>query len=186
MGIVELLVLSLALAADAFTVGAAVGLQHSSPRQIFRLSFHFGLFQSLLSLIGIIAGAFFVSYIEQWDHWIAFVLLVLIGGRMIMGGGDKDDSKKEAADPTKGGRLIGFSVAVSIDALAAGIGLGAVGAPVALATIVIGVTAGAATAISMKMAGEVSKRFGGRLEPLAGIVLIVLGIKIVAEHTGLL
>lgn len=185
MGIFELMVLSLALSADAFTVGAAVGLQHSSPRQVFRLSFHFGLFQSLLSLAGIVAGAFFAGYIENWDHWIAFALLVLIGGRMIAGLGD-DDEKREDADPTRGSRLIGFSLAVSIDALAAGIGLGAVGAPVALSTAVIGITACAATAISMKMAGEVSRRFGGRLEPLAGVVLILLGIKIVIEHMGYL
>ena len=83
MSPVEILLLAVALAVDAFTVGAAVGLRHRAPRQVFRLAFHFGLFQALMPLIGALAGGALFELVAAASHWVAFGLLLFVGGRMI-------------------------------------------------------------------------------------------------------
>jgi len=79
----EIFLLAVALAVDAFSVGVAVGLKHKRPRQIFRLSFHFGLFQALMPLLGALAGTLLLRWVRQWDHWVVFGVLAALGGRMI-------------------------------------------------------------------------------------------------------
>ncbi len=122
MSLYEILLLSLALAADAFAVGICVGVNHHRPRQIFRLSFHFGLFQALMALAGMLGGRLLLELIQVWDHWLAFGLLAFIGGRMLLGDGS-GETKAAKRDPTRGGSLVGLSLAVSMDALAAGVGI---------------------------------------------------------------
>ena len=179
----EIQLLALALAADAFSVGAAVGLRHRGARQLFRLSYHFGLFQSLFAGMGLLAGGAFVSIIKDWDHWVAFGLLTALGIKMILGAFRKDEKKQgEQRDPTRGMSLIGFSTAVSIDAMAVGIGLAALHAPHALALALIGLTSAVATLIAMLLSGGIAARVGGRIEPVAGLVLIGIGVKILIEH----
>jgi len=180
MSVVEIILLALALAVDAFSVGAAVGLTHRQPRQIFRLSWHFGLFQALMPLVGALAGTFLERFVEQWDHWIAFGLLASVGGRMIHGA-LRGDGRRYDRDLTRGLTLIGLSVAVSIDALAAGMTLALEDVPIAVPVIVIGLVAGALTAVGMLIAGRVPERFGQRCEIGAGVVLIGLGAKILVE-----
>ena len=184
MSLLKIMLLSLALAADAFSVGAAVGLKHTAPRQVFRLSWHFGLFQALFAGLGVVAGSVFVRYIAAWDHWVAFGLLVFIGGKMIVesvrGGGDEED----AGDATRGLSLVGLSAAVSIDAFGAGLVLAAVGAPLALSIACIGLTSLAATAAAMTLSGRIAARAGRWIEPAAGAVLIALGVKIVLDGYG--
>jgi len=182
---IKIILLSLALAADAFSVGAAVGLTHTAPRQVFRLSWHFGLFQSLFAGLGALAGSLFVRYIESWDHWLAFGLLLFIGGKMILesrGGGKQE---RAARDATRGMSLVGLSTAVSIDAFGAGLALAAVRAPMALSIACIGVTSLAATALAMKMAGGIAAFAGKWIEPAAGAVLIALGAKILLDGLGI-
>lgn len=181
MSLLEIFLLALALAADAFTVGATVGLRHRNPMQILRLSFNFGFFQSLMSLAGALAGAAIVSRIEKWDHWLAFALLAAIGARMIHNS-FRESSAEKNVDPTTGLSLLALSVAVSIDALAAGVGLGAARAPILLSVITIGVVASAATMLAMILAGSIRAWTGKRCEFAAGLVLIGLGIKILIEH----
>jgi putative Mn2+ efflux pump MntP len=179
----EIQLLSLALAADAFSVGAAVGLRHRGPRQLFRLAFHFGLFQALFAGIGVLAGGAFVSVIKDWDHWVAFGLLAALGIKMIRGAFRKNEKQQDGGhDPTRGMSLIGFSTAVSIDAMAVGIGLAALHAPMALALALIGLTSLVATLAAMLLAGGIAARLGPRMEPAAGLVLIGIGIKILIEH----
>ena len=182
MSFIEIILLSLALAADAFSVGVAVGLNHGQLSQVFRVALNFGLFQSLMSLTGITAGGLFLVYIKQWDHWVAFILLLIIGAKMILNYFRPGDAKKKASDPTKGVQLIGLSLAVSIDALAAGVGLAAVNTPIILAVATIGIVALIATLISMLLAGNIGAKLGNRMTPVAGVVLIVLGIKILFDH----
>ncbi|MFH1538491.1 MAG: manganese efflux pump MntP family protein [bacterium] len=181
MSFSEILLLALALAADAFSVGAVVGLRHRGAGQIFRLSFSFGFFQSLMSFAGIAAGAALASRIGKWDHWLAFALLAAIGTRMIYNSFTERPARREV-DPTTGIVLLALSVAVSIDALAAGIGLGAARAPVAFSVATIGLVASAATIASMRLAGRIQARFGSRCEFAAGVVLIGIGVKILLGH----
>jgi manganese efflux pump family protein len=179
---VEILILSLALSADAFTVATTIGIRHRRGRQIFRLTFHFGLFQSLLALIGALAGTFFVSLMSDYDHWIAFALLVFIGLRMIHGALKNNPEKLANLDLTRGVPLIGLSLAVSMDALAAGVGLPAVGGSFWLAVVLIGVTAAAASLVAMLLAGRMPEHLGKRLEIAAGLVLIGLGFWTLFAH----
>jgi len=180
----EIVLLALALAADAFAVGAVIGLRHRQPRQFFRLSFHFGLFQALMPLLGILLGGL-LSQFTNVDHWISMGLLVLIGLRMIaetLRGTEPD----EAIDYTRGLRLIGLSLAVSIDAFAVGITLGAARAPLAFSVTAIGIVAALATLLSMLAAGRVPLRFRRWSGLAGGLVLIALGVKIVLEHEGVI
>jgi len=177
----EILLLALALSADAFSVGAVVGLEHRAPRQIFRLAWHFGLFQALMPLAGALAGVALVDRIAAFDHFVAFGLLVAVGGRMICGScGEKEPGKQR--DPTRGLTLIGLSLAVSIDALAAGFTLAVERAPLVLSVVVIGLVAAIATVVGMLFAGRVQRLVGRRCELFAGLVLIGLGTKILVEH----
>jgi putative Mn2+ efflux pump MntP len=183
--IFEILLLALALSADAFSVGAVLGLRYRRPRQIFRLSFHFGLFQALLPLLGAFLGEYVLTHVARWDHWIAFGLLAFLGVRMIRAGSGGRERRAESIDLTRGLSLIGFSLAVSIDALAAGITLPAMGAPIVFSVAVIGVVAATATLAAILLAGSIGKRMGSRVETAAGVVLIGLGLKIVADHQAL-
>jgi putative Mn2+ efflux pump MntP len=177
MSFLETFILALALAADAFSVGAAVGLRHRLPRQIFRLSLHFGIFQSLMAFLGWLAGRILLTYIGWWDHWLAAGVLVLLGLRIAWEGW-RDGHRAGTVDLTRGFAMVGLSVAVSIDALAAGIGLAALQAPPVLAIPLIGVVAVAATVTSMLLAGRVGRHLGRWCGLLAGVVLIILGIRI--------
>jgi putative Mn2+ efflux pump MntP len=181
MSWIEIILLALALAVDAFTVGAAVGLTHRKKGQIFRLSWHFGVFQALMPLVGALVGRSLERFVAPFSHWLAFGLLALIGGRMIRGalrGGERRFDR----DLTRGLSLIGLSVAVSIDALAAGFTLGLRQESIALPVLVIGAVAAALTAVGMVVAGRLGPRLGKGCEIVAGVVLIGLGVKIVIEH----
>ena len=178
----EIFLLSLALSADAFSVGASVGLLHRLPRQLFRLSFHFGLFQSLLALAGALLGATLLVYVENMDHWIAFILLAFLGLMMIYKSIFNEEEDVSNIDLTRGFQLIGLSIAVSIDAFAAGVSLPTVKAPIIAAIGMIGIVSGLATFFGMIIADHVKSRFGKRIEIVAGLVLIALGIKVLFDH----
>jgi len=183
MSFAEIFILSLALAADAFTVGAAVGLRHRGARQVFRLSFHFGLFQALMPLLGLLAGGVFIDFIADWDHWVVLVVLSLIGVRMIA---EAFKSESDTVDPnldyTRRFHLVGLSLAVSIDALGAGVGLAAARAPVALSVVTIGVVATAATVVAMLLADRISRTVGRWSAAVGGLALIGVGVKMFVDH----
>lgn len=182
MSFLEIVLISVALAVDAFSVGSAIGLNYRKAAQVFRVAFHFGLFQSLMSFAGVVGGKYFLSLIKQWDHWVAFALLSAIGIKMLYDHFRKEKEDVRATDPTAGLHLIALSTAVSIDALAAGVGLASVNVSIALTVITIGVVSFIATAVSMVVSGGVGSRLGKRMMPVAGLVLIGLGIKIVFDH----
>jgi len=182
MTYLEITLLALALAADAFTVGSVVGLNNRSVRQVFRLSFHFGLFQALMPLIGYYVGSLFLSLMESWDHWIIFTILTMLGIKMIVGASKKNVHSKRIIDLTKGKNLIGLSLAVSIDAFAAGISLTVSQASLFLSVIIIGIVSSLATLVAMVLAKLVAGRIGNRGEIIGGLVLIGLGVKILLEH----
>jgi manganese efflux pump family protein len=183
MSLFEIILVALALAADAFTVSLAVGLRHRRPRQVFRLSFHFGLFQALFPLVGACLGFLLGGWIGSWTHWVSFGLLLFIGGRMLFEALFKKEARTKA-DLTKGFHLVGLSVAVSIDALAVGFTLGLRDVSIVLAVTIIGVVTWGLTLIGMRLAGKLPAALGRRMEALAGLVLIGLGIKMLLENSG--
>ena len=181
MSTLEILLIALALAVDSFSVAAGVALTHRSPRQIFRLCFHFGLFQALLALLGMTTGKLFFELVKHVDHWAAFVLLSWLGVRMLSDGG-RGLRRGEAADLTRGFSLVALSLAVSIDAAAAGVGLAALAAPPAKTILLIGVVSALASLAAFGLSGTLRHKIGAQAERIAGIVLILLGIKILLEH----
>lgn len=181
MSLPEIIALAFALGADAFTVGAAIAVTHNRPRQIARLSFHFGAFQAIMPLMGALLGSLLRSFIEPWGQFVAFGLLLFIGAKMVSDafGSASEEEWTARADPTKGWSLIGLSFAVSIDAFAAGFTLVVEKAPVVLSVSIIGIVAASMTVIGMLLAGPVSAWIGKRCGLVAGVVLIFLGTKAV-------
>ena len=183
MDAITLTGLALALAMDAFAVALGTGAVLSSltGRHLFRLGFHFGLFQALMPVIGWLAGRTIIQWVSAWDHWIAFGLLAIIGGRMIYEAFG-DEEKSDERDPTRGANLILLSIATSIDALAVGFSLSVIGVSIWMPSLVIGLVAGVLTVIGMLIGGRIGYRWGSRVEVFGGLVLIAIGIKILIEH----
>lgn len=174
-----LLGLAIGLAMDAFAVAVAAGmvLDTVTPRHVFRLGFHFGLFQFMMPVIGWVAGTQLAGNIKQYDHWVAFLLLAYVGGRMLWEArGER--SERNASDPTRGLKMVTLSVATSIDALAVGVSMAFMGVSVWLPSVVIGVVAGTLTAIGIGFGSRIGSRWGRWAEVAGGIVLIGIGLKV--------
>jgi putative Mn2+ efflux pump MntP len=210
MGFPTILFIAIGLAMDAFAVSiaASICLATVSSRQIFRLSFHTGFFQFLMPVIGWYLGASFSSYIADYDHWIAFTLLALIGAKMIResfedkhcetesvcdadSNADSDNTrnnacaalKKSVKDPTSGFSLLFIAIATSIDALAVGVSLAMLKVDIWYPAAVIGVVTMLMSIAGMKIGERLGTKFGSRMELTGGIILIAMGVKIVIEHT---
>lgn len=175
--------LALALALDAFAVAVTVGmvLPRLSFRPVFRLAWHFGLFQFLMPVIGWAAGLTLQRWIEAYDHWVAFGLLVLIGGKMVR---ESFEIKKveNQADPTRGWNLVILSVATSVDALAVGLMLALLGVSVWGPGVIIGVVAATLTFLGLHLGRKLGHCLGARMELIGGLVLIGIGLKILISH----
>jgi putative Mn2+ efflux pump MntP len=176
--------IALGLAMDAFAVSIAVGLslQRVGARQTFRLAWHFGLFQALMPVLGWIAGLTVADLISAVDHWVAFGLLLAIGGRMLYGSLREGTAPEVARDPTKGASLVVLSVATSIDALAVGLSLAFLRVDIWYPAAVIGVVAGALTTVGLQLGGRFGSWFGRRMETVGGVVLVLIGARILVEH----
>ena len=185
MNILVILGIALALAMDALAVALGLGLslKPATGRQTFRLAFHFGLFQFMMPVVGWAAGETLVRRIERYDHWVAFALLVFVGGKMIFEAFRLEkELGPERPDPTRGISLLVLSVATSIDALAIGLSLAALRVAIVFPAVVIGIVAFAITVLGMKLGPALGKVIGRRAELLGGAVLIVIGLKILADH----
>jgi putative Mn2+ efflux pump MntP len=180
----SLLALALALSMDVFAVAIVTGLADHplTGRRVFRLAFHFGLFQALMPVAGWAAGRAVYRWVEPVDHWLALVLLVYVGGRMIWGALRAGEGEHRAGDNTRGWNLLVLSVATSIDALAVGITIAMIGAEILVPALVIGAVAAALTAAGMLMGRWVGTAWGKRVEVLGGAILIAIGIRIVLAH----
>jgi len=184
MGWLSLLALAVALAMDAFAVAIVTGLTLKllTRRHIFRLAFHFGLFQALMPIMGWAAGTAVHKYIAAFDHWVAFALLAFVGGRMVWGALHGEEDGKTPSDPTTGWQLLLLSVATSIDALAVGLSLAMIDSPIVVPAVVIGLVAAAFTAGGMVLGRRIGSIWGKRVEVFGGLILIGIGVKIVLEH----
>ena len=189
MGFVELFLIGVGLSMDAFAVSICkgLGMKRLNMRQALVIGLFFGGFQALMPLIGWALGMQLADFITPIDHWIAFILLVLIGGKMLLDAfreGDEEDAgePKDARLDLK--ELLMLAIATSIDALAVGITFAFLGVNIVVAIAVIGVT----TFVLSVMGVAVGHAFGARYEKGAtiagGIVLILIGCKILLEHLG--
>ncbi|MCP3872857.1 MAG: manganese efflux pump [Desulfobacteraceae bacterium] len=179
----EIIIIAIGLAMDASAVSlaaAAAGFAKDG-RAIFRLSFHFGLFQFLMPVVGWFLGISFVSYFKVFDHWIAFFLLAFVGIRMIIEGMNKD-SESQKKDPSKGMTMVMLSVATSIDALAVGLSLAVLDVSIWYPSIMIGVITTGMSIVAIKIGVKLGVMFGKRMEIFGGIVLLIIGGRILFSH----
>ncbi|MFC1849699.1 manganese efflux pump MntP family protein [candidate division CSSED10-310 bacterium] len=174
--------IAVALGMDALAVGIVVGMMLTSItfRHFFRLTFHFGFFQCFMTLLGWLAGNQIIEWVAPIDHWIAFGLLSIIGGRMIT---DQDNAEESMVkDPTRGWSLVMLSIATSIDALTVGLSIGAMGLRILSLAILIGIIASIMTFLGMAFGKRIGLARGKKMEIGGGIILIIIGFKILIEH----
>ncbi len=171
------------MAMDAFAVSLGIGTtrQASLPRPIFRLSFHFGLFQFLMPILGWLAGSTIASLISRFDHWVAMGLLTFVGARMIRSGLDSE-SETYRSDPSRGGTLVMLSVATSIDAFAIGLSLAMLQVNILYPSVVIGVVTAGLSLTGLLIGHKLGARFGKRMEILGGVILIGIGLRVLITH----
>ncbi len=187
MAIRELVLLAAALSMDAFAVAVGMGCCLRDPRlgHALRPACAFGFFQFFMPVLGWYLGLSVRSFIESWDHWAAFVLLAWIGGGMIRESfrAGRDESCP-VQDPLRWSRLLLSSVAVSIDALAAGLSLSVLHLPIWGPATLIGVVCALLTGTGFLLGARLNRAacLGKRAELLGGVILLLIGLKILAEH----
>ncbi|HOW51657.1 MAG TPA: manganese efflux pump MntP family protein [bacterium] len=182
MGLFEILLLSISLAMDAFAVSIAAGIgsPNAGRRTAATIALFFGGFQTLMPIIGYLAAGAFYGYICHFDHWIAFVLLAFIGGKMIYEAVANDACTARRIDLGLRSLLI-LALATSIDALAAGVGLTFLCASIWLPAATIGMVTCALCFIGFLFGKRLGCAFGKRMEIAGGVVLVGLGLKILLE-----
>ncbi len=182
MSIIELLILALGLSMDAFAVSICKGLSVPKlrPKHCLLCGVYFGGFQALMPLIGWALGIRFQSMITNIDHWIAFVLLAVIGANMIKESFSKEEECPDASFGFK--TMLTLAVATSIDALAVGVTFAFLDVNIIPAVLLIGATTFACSAVGVKIGNVFGNRFQSKAEFLGGLVLIGIGLKILIEH----
>lgn len=185
MNLLELFIVAIGLSMDAFAVSVCKGLsvRQLSPRHACIAGAYFGGFQAAMPLVGYVLGVQFQTYIVSIDHWIAFVLLVLIGGNMVH---ESREQSEELNDSFSFRAMLPLAIATSIDALAVGVTFAFLQVRILPAVLFIGVTTFVLSAIGIKIGHVFGTRYKSRAELGGGIVLILMGCKILLEHLGLL
>ena len=187
MGFLELFLIGVGLSMDAFAVAICQGLSMTRIKwgHALTVGLYFGGFQALMPLLGWVLGSQFSGYIQQYDHWVAFILLLLIGGNMIREAlsGEED----EAEDAAAGGgpdhkKLFLMAIATSIDALAVGVSMAFMSVHILASAAVIGVVAFALSVTGGLVGRRLGCLFQRRAELTGGLVLIAIGVKILIEH----
>jgi len=183
MTFIEVLLIAVGLSMDAMVVSlcAGVGGYASSLRPALRISFAFGFFQAVMPVLGWLAGHAVSSWVAGIDHWLAFGLLVFVGIRMIRSGLRADDSDP-SCDPTRGSTLIVLSIATSIDALAVGFSIALLSIPILFPALLIGLVTFSLSFLATHMGRRLSFGFGKRMEIVGGLVLGLIGLRILVAH----
>ena len=185
MSLLELFAIAVGLSMDAFAVSVCKGLslRRYGPGRSLTAGIYFGGFQALMPLIGWALGVRFQQAIANVDHWIAFGLLTLIGINMLREARQEGDSLDEAMGPAA---MLPLAVATSIDALAVGVTFAFLQVSILPAVSFIGVTTFVRSALGVWVGSAFGARWRERAEQAGGIILILMGVKILAEHVGLL
>lgn len=183
MNLSEIIFLSFGLAFDAFAVSIVSGTRTDidNPKARFRLSFHFGLFQLLMPVIGWLIGFQIVGWLTDWDHWVAFAILCFIGYKMIREAISEEPNSNDN-NPSKGKNLILLSIATSIDALAVGFSLALLKVDVWFPALCIGIITGLLSLLGIYIGKYFGMKFSKYAKSSGGVILILIGIKIVIEH----
>lgn len=183
MSIVEILLIAVGLSLDAFAVsiGASSSGAVSDARSRFRLSFHFGLFQFLMPVIGWFLGSTIAPMIKNVDHWLAFILLAYVGIKMIKESFEPQ-GEKEKTNPSKGRTLVILSIATSIDALVVGFSLALINVDIWQPSVLIGIITGFLSLLGIYIGDFLGSRIGSKMELIGGLVLIGIGAKILISH----
>lgn len=185
MSILELFILAVGLSMDAFAVSVCKGLSLGKikPKHICIAGAWFGGFQALMPLIGYFLGSFFAEMIEKYDHWVAFVLLAIIGGNMIKESFCKDEKVDSSMDVKS---MLLLAIATSIDALAVGVTFAFLQVQIVPAVSFIGVITFIFSAVGVKIGSLFGTKYKSKAELFGGIVLVLIGIKILLEGIGVL
>lgn len=189
MRIWELLLLAAGLAMDAFAVSLCQGLSLKRLRysQAAIIALCFGFFQAFMPVLGWLLGTQFEEYIVQYDHWIAFALLSFIGGKMLFDAfkpQSHDDEQTALHEKLKASELLLLSVATSIDALAVGVTFAFLQTDIVSAAGIIGIITFAICFVGVLIGHKFGAKFQNKAEIAGGVVLILIGIKILLEHLG--
>lgn len=184
----ELFLIGIGLSMDAFAVSICKGLsmQKIDKKYTLCIGLFFGGFQALMPLTGYLIGSQFSGYIERFDHWIAFVLLALIGFNMIKESREEEEEEEKPYTGVNFKELLILAVATSIDALAVGISFAFLGVRIAPAVTLIGCTTFVLTLVGVWVGNLFGSRYKSRAELTGGIILILIGVKILLEHLGVL
>jgi putative Mn2+ efflux pump MntP len=185
MSILDLFILAVGLSMDAFAVSVCKGLSLGKikPKHMCIAGAWFGGFQALMPLIGYFLGSFFAEMIEKYDHWVAFVLLAIIGGNMIKESFDKDEKVDSSMDVKS---MLLLAIATSIDALAVGVTFAFLQVQIVPAASFIGVITFIFSAVGVKIGSLFGTKYKSKAELFGGIVLVLIGIKILLEGIGVL
>ncbi|MBO5059564.1 MAG: manganese efflux pump [Clostridia bacterium] len=186
MDLISILLIGIGLAMDAFSVSVTDGiiLKNPKPLQAAKIALFFGGFQFLMPCAGYVLGSAFAHYITTFDHWIAFILLAFIGGKMLFEAITEkdDDNDKEIQNPLSASTLLLLAVATSIDALAVGVTFATINVPVVYASSIIGVLTFAISFSGVYIGSKFGNLLGKKAEIAGGLVLIGIGVKILVEH----
>ena len=194
MGLGALFLLALSVSMDAFAVSMCKGLaiKKAGLRQCLTCGLWFGGFQALMPLAGYFLGTLFAAAIEAFDHWVAFGLLAVIGINMLKEAFEKGCDCENQNDDMSFKTMFIMAIATSIDALAVGISLAMTGVPVQgegnifFTVILIGLTTGLFSGMGVKIGNIFGSRYEKKAQVAGGVILILLGIKILLEHLGVL
>ena len=182
MSFISILLIAISMAMDAFAVSLGSGVRiEPGPRPIFRMAFHFGLFQGIMPIIGWLFGYSIEPFVKDFDHWVAFGLLAFVGFRMIRSGVSKNQDESRR-DPSRGWTMVLLSVAVSIDALAIGLSLAFLNITIWTPALVIGLVTSGLSVIGLRVGNDFGKKYGKPVEVFGGLILIGIGIRIVVSH----
>ena len=180
----SLLLIAVGLAMDAFAVSICKGLAMKKPslKSVLIIGLWFGFFQALMPIIGYYLGSSFYYYIADYDHWIAFILLAVIGVNMIR---EALSDEEEDVDDSIGFRtMLVLAIATSIDALAVGISLAMTGDDILTSAVLIGVVTFLISVAGVRIGSVFGDRFGKKAELVGGAILIIIGARILLEHLG--
>ncbi len=181
MDLIEALLIALGLAMDAFSVSIVQGMEAKEHRVTNGLVMagSFGIFQSLMPIIGWIAGLQLIDLISGFDHWVAFILLAFVGGKMIYGA---RSTQEKGSSRISASVLLVLSVATSIDALAVGLSFSLLSVNIAIPVLIIGAVAFMLSFVGFYFGSNIGRILENKIQIIGGLILIGIGIKILLEH----
>jgi putative Mn2+ efflux pump MntP len=184
LDVYSLVLLSIGLAMDAFSVAivSSLGLGKIKLADSLKVSLSFGVAHIVMPILGWFLGSSVITLIQRWDHWLAFILLAYVGGRMIKNGLNDEIEEVEASDLLEFSTLIMFTIAVSIDALAVGLSFSLQELSIWIPSLFMGIGTLIFTFVGLNIGNKVGHQFGKKAQIVGGLVLILIGLRMVVVH----